>query len=91
MIVSDITLYEMLKAKLGEKEATAFVTILENKVDKKFEEAKNTLATKEDLAKLEIKIAEGEARLTMRMFYFWIGQVAVIAGMLAYFFKSVSH
>ena len=70
MIVSDITLYEMLKAKLGEKEATAFVTILENKVDKKFDEAKNTLATKEDLAKLEIKIAEGEARLTMRMFYF---------------------
>lgn len=38
MIVSEIQLYELLKSKSGEKEAEAFVTILENKVDKKFDE-----------------------------------------------------
>jgi len=38
MIVSDIQLYELLKDRIGDKEAEAFVTILENKVGKKFED-----------------------------------------------------
>jgi hypothetical protein len=46
------------------------------------------MATKEDIASTKEYIAKVEARLTMRMFYFWIGQVAVIAGLLAYFFKT---
>ncbi len=50
MIVSEIRLFELLKAKIGEKEAEAFVEILASKVDQKFEEAKSILATKEDLA-----------------------------------------
>ena len=84
MMVSEIQLYEMLKGKIGEKEAEAFINILETKVDRKFEEARNVLATKEDIAK-------SEARLTIRMFYFWIGQVGVIAGILFFFFKSSVH
>ena len=56
MIVSEIQLYELLKTKLGEKEAIAFVEILEKRVDRKFEENRNILATKEDLAKLESRI-----------------------------------
>jgi hypothetical protein len=86
MIVSEIKLYELLKAKLGEKEAEAFVEILEKKVDDKFEEAKQVLATKEDIARLDIKIAEAKAELIKWMFIFWIGQITVIAGLLAYFF-----
>jgi NOL1/NOP2/fmu family ribosome biogenesis protein len=86
MIVSEIKLYELLKAKLGEKEAEAFVEILETKVDQKFEEAKLVLATKEDIARLDIKIAETKAELIKWMFIFWIGQITVIAGLLAYFF-----
>jgi len=69
MIVSEIKLYNLLKSKLGDKEAEAFIQILEERVDKKFEENKALLATKEDLGKME-------ARLTMRMFLFWIGQLA---------------
>jgi hypothetical protein len=89
MIVSEIKLYELLKAKIGEREAEAFVEILENKVDRKFEEAKQTLTTKEDLAKvegrLETKLAETKSEIIKWMFIFWMGQVAVIAGLLAYF------
>jgi predicted Holliday junction resolvase-like endonuclease len=89
MIVSEIKLFEMLKAKLGQQEAEAFVEILENKVDRKFDEAKQTLATKEDLAKvegrLETKLAETKSEIIKWMFIFWMGQVAVIAGLLAYF------
>jgi len=86
MIVSEIKLYELLKAKLGEKEAEAFVHILEKKVDDKFDDAKQTLATKEDFARLDIKIAETKAELIKWMFIFWIGQITVIAGLLVYFF-----
>ena len=39
-------------------------------------------ATKEDVAMLKMEITKAEGRLTMRMFYFWMGQVAVIAGLL---------
>jgi hypothetical protein len=56
MIVSEIKLYELLKAKIGEKEAEAFVQILETKVDQKFEDAKQTLVIKEDLLKLQLEI-----------------------------------
>ena len=56
MIVSEIKLFEMLKAKLGKEEAEAFVEILEKKVDRKFEEAKQTLVIKEDLLKLQVEI-----------------------------------
>ena len=86
MIVSEIKLYELLKAKLGEKEAEAFVEILEKKVDDKFEEAKHVLVTKEDTARLDIKIVETKAELIKWMFIFWIGQITVIAGLLFYFF-----
>ena len=40
MIVDEIKLFELLKAKIGEKEAEAFVQILETKVNGKFEQAK---------------------------------------------------
>ena len=88
MIVSEIRLFELLKAKIGEKEAEAFIDILEKRVDKKFEDAKDTLATKEDIANMEIKLANTKAEIIKWMFIFWIGQIAVVAGMLAYFFHK---
>ena len=51
MVVSEIRLFELLNARIGEKEAEAFVEILENKVDKKFEDRRGELASKEDLIK----------------------------------------
>ncbi len=81
MIVSEIKLYELLKAKLGEKEAEAFVHILEKKVDDKFDDAKQTIATKEDMARLDIKIAETKVDLIKWMVGFWIAQMAAIIGL----------
>ncbi|MBU3661533.1 MAG: hypothetical protein FGM14_16845 [Flavobacteriales bacterium] len=81
MIVSEIKLYELLKAKLGEKEAEAFVYILETKVDQKFEDAKQVLATKEDIARLDLKIAETKVDLIKWMVGFWIAQMAAIIGL----------
>jgi hypothetical protein len=33
MVVSEIKRYELLKAKIGEREAEAFIQLLENKVE----------------------------------------------------------
>ncbi|MDX2001210.1 MAG: hypothetical protein SFW35_02185 [Chitinophagales bacterium] len=65
----------MLKAKLGEKEAEAFINILENRVDKKFDEAKQYLATKEDLAQTKADIIKW-------MFIFWVGTIGVLSGII---------
>jgi hypothetical protein len=74
MIVSEIKLYELLKAKLGEKEAEAFVEILEKKVDDKFNDAKQNLATTEDLANTKVDLIKW-------MVGFWIAQMAAIIGL----------
>jgi hypothetical protein len=56
MVVSEIKLYELLKAKIGEREAEAFIQILENKVETRLNEKTTVFATKEDLAKTEGKL-----------------------------------
>jgi len=79
MVVSEIRLYELLKAKLGNQEAEAFIDILESKVDKKFDDAKELLATKRDLA-------ENKAEIIKWMFIFWIGQLATFIAIAKFFF-----
>jgi hypothetical protein len=78
MIVSEIKLYELLKAKLGEKEAEAFVEILEKKVDHKFDEAKQTLATKEDLANTKVDLIKWMVALLLGLFIALVGAMAAI-------------
>ena len=74
MVVSEIELYELLKAKIGEKEASAFVEILDKKVDKKFDDAKLTLATKQDVTQAKLDTVKW-------MVGFWIAQMAAIIGL----------
>jgi hypothetical protein len=50
MDTTEIHLYEILKARLGGREAEALVTFLEKKVDKKFENSLLSIASKEDVA-----------------------------------------
>jgi energy-converting hydrogenase A subunit M len=88
MQVSEITLYNILKSKFGEQDAQSVVEGIKQEVKSQVDEHKDILASKLDISALEIKIAQMEARLTMRMFYFWIGQVGAIAGLMAYFFKT---
>jgi hypothetical protein len=85
MVVSELKLYELLKAKLGTDEAEAFVAILEQRVDQKFEDVRQGLATKEDIAKLETKIADSKAEMIKWMFIFWIGQLAATIAIVKIF------
>lgn len=54
LVVSEIKLYELLKSKIGEREAEAFIEILETKVECKLNKKTSGFATKEDLAKMEL-------------------------------------
>lgn len=60
MVVSEIKLYELLKAKIGEREAEAFIQILEDKADTRLNKKTIVFATKEDVAKLDVKISEAK-------------------------------
>ena len=93
MIVSEIKLYELLKAKLGEKEAEAFVHILEQKVDDKFDDAKQILTTKEDFANLrtefktdlsvvKVDLIKWMVSLVLTLFLALVGAMAAIVKLI---------
>ena len=88
MHVAEIELYEILKTKLGEKEAKTLVEYIEAKVEKGLDEKKDILATKQDMAHLEIKLEKTRADLIKWMFLFWIGQLASLTAILQMFFRK---
>jgi actin-related protein len=81
MQVAEIELYEILKEKIGDKEAKTLVEYVEAKVEKKFEEKKDILATKADLANLRADIIKW-------MFIFWAGQIGALIAILQIFFRK---
>jgi hypothetical protein len=58
MNISELEIYEILKEKMDERQARALVQYIENRVEKKFEQARDIFSTKEDLFKLELRIIE---------------------------------
>ncbi|MEO8821299.1 MAG: hypothetical protein ABI374_10685 [Ginsengibacter sp.] len=83
--ISDIQLFNLLKVKFGEKEAEQFVSLIKDKVEETFENKKDSLATKHDIARLEIKIsqlevsiAKTESKLILWAFVFWATQLGAI-------------
>jgi hypothetical protein len=79
---------EMKVDKRLEEKKSEF--ILERDKDKLLTkaDAQMIFASKEDIAKLETKIAESESRLTMKMFLFWIGQLASFIAIAKFVFHQ---
>ncbi len=75
MVVSEITLFNTLKAKLGEQEAQIVVEGIKNAVREEFAVKKEVLATKQDLAEVKAEIIKW-------MFIFWIGSIGVLSGIM---------
>ncbi|MEW6087197.1 MAG: hypothetical protein AB1498_02730 [bacterium] len=76
--LTEIELYEILKSKLGDKEAKSVIEYVEAKVDRKFADKSDILATKEDLANLKAEIIKW-------MFLFWVGQIASLIVVRVFF------
>jgi hypothetical protein len=88
MYVAEIELYEILKSKLGDKEAKTLVEYIEAKVEKKFEDKKDILATKLDIEELRTEMQKMKADIIKWMFLFWIGQLASLIAILQIFFRK---
>ncbi len=81
MIVSEITLYNVLKAKLGESEAQTVVEGIKQEVKNQVEEQKDVLATKQDILRIELKIADTKVDIIKWVFAMFFALMLAIAGL----------
>lgn len=87
MVVSEIKLYELLKAKIGEREAEAFIEILENKVETRLNEKTTVFATKEDLARTEGKLLSTISEAKVDIIKWIVATAIAIVGLTAALIK----
>jgi cytochrome c-type biogenesis protein CcmH/NrfG len=89
---TDIQLYEILKQKLGNKEAEALVGFVDSRIKETNEQNLKILTTKEDLKNLELKltqqidetklkIAETKTDIIRWVFAFFIPLMLAILGL----------
>jgi hypothetical protein len=82
MSALELKVYEIFKTRLSEPEDAGIIEYIEEKTEKKYEEKKDILATKEDISKLkeELRVEMREIKTDMIkwMFIFWIGQLAAM-------------
>jgi hypothetical protein len=72
MVVSEITLYNVLKNKLGETEAQSVVEGIKQTVREEFENKKDILLTKQDKVELIEKMNSDKQDILKWLFGFWI-------------------
>jgi len=61
--INTIELYNLLRNKIGEKEAQALTEYVYVQVDEKFAEKKDVLASKEDIFKVQNQISDLRVKL----------------------------
>lgn len=76
----ELKVYEIFKNKLGQQEAEAIIEYFGEVANKKYEEKKDILATKEDIGLVRKEIAESKAELIRWSFVFWIGTILTVLG-----------
>ncbi len=79
--MTDIQLFQILKQKVGETEAEALVSFVDSKLKENNENNLRILATKEDVAKLEIKISEVKVDIIKWVFGFFVALMLAIIGL----------
>jgi len=91
MLVPDITIYDALKGVVGEEKARQVVAGIKTQVTEEFEQHKSTLATKDDISRLEKQIIETKAEMIKWTFTFVMGAVVInIIAMLGAFFMMAN-
>ncbi|MEJ7681821.1 MAG: hypothetical protein WKG06_29035 [Segetibacter sp.] len=87
MVVSEIKLYKLLKAKIGEREAEAFIQIHESKVETKLNEKIIVFSTKEDLAKVEGKLLSTISESKIDIIKWMVATAIAIVGLIVALIK----
>ena len=78
MSTIELKVYEIFKNRFSEKEAEMVIEFFEAKTEKKYEEKKDVLATKEDIGQLRKEISESKIDIIKWMVAMWIAQMAAI-------------
>ena len=85
MTTEGIQLFQLLKTRLGSREAEGLVNYMDSTLkenNKEIQEANlKTLATKEDLAKVEVKVAEVKSDIIRWMFALFVTMMLAILGL----------
>ena len=71
MSALELQVYEILKAKLGEQEATKVIEYFDAKAEEKINSKKDVFLTKDD-----------KVDLIKWMFVFWVGTIGVLSGIM---------
>lgn len=88
MQVSEIELFQILKDKVGEREAKTITEYIETKIEKQFDLKKDVLATKQDIADLKLEMANYKSEIIRWMFIFWTTQLITMLGIIGFILKK---
>jgi hypothetical protein len=80
MSVTEIQLFQILKAKLGGKEAEELVSFFKDEVKSEFENKREVLATKEDIANTKEYILQVKPELSKSIYLVGLIQFLAIVG-----------
>jgi hypothetical protein len=84
MAIAQIQMYELLKCKIGEKEAETFVQLISENMDARIDQRKHELATKEDISLLKENNFTLRAELLRTIYLTSMGQlIAIIASVVS--------
>jgi hypothetical protein len=81
-------LYRLLTEKLGNDTTEAMFKYIDNKTERSVEATIKTLATKDDLAKLNLDLSNRIGDMMKWMFIFWVGQVGATLAIILLFVKK---
>jgi len=84
-----IKLYELLKAKIGEGEAEAFIEILENDAENKLLEKSSVEATRADISKMIDTVSNAISEAKVDIIKWRIATSIVIVGLIVAFLKFI--
>lgn len=80
--VDTLKVFEILRKKFDEESSDTIAQAIEKAVETNNAALLEKVATKEDLAKVELKIEQVKTELIKWMFILWVGQFASIVGVL---------
>jgi uncharacterized small protein (DUF1192 family) len=79
-----LKVFGILREKFEEEESSVIAKAIENALEENNDTLLQKVATKEDIAALKVEIANLKAELIKWMFLFWIGQIAVVFGIVKF-------
>lgn len=84
--INEIQLFNLLKVKIGEKEAEALVEFVKTSASEEIKQNIQNLATREfvkdEITQVRLELKEFKSEIIKWMFVFWVGSILTTLGAL---------